>query len=412
MQEFDDLMDPKVQGCPYQLYEHLRDKAPIFLMPNRGIYLVTTFELCLEVMGNPELFASGVSPMAIKPGGIPDKVLKIYQERGWMPSASCSTSDPPRHIWVRELLKKFFPTSRVRAMKPFIAQTAQGLIEDFSGQGSCEFVQEFAHPLPMTIIADQLGVPTDMLPLFKQWSDAIVEPFSMMITPEREIECAELVVDMQHFFKCQIDLKRGEDGDDLLSICASAVDHLDNPIPVNELLSIVTIDLLASGNETTTAAIASGMLKLVQQPELVERLREKPRLIRAFAEEVLRLESPAQGMFRRVTKQTKLGGVELDAGDILSLRFGSANRDESVFRDADEIDLSRKAITRHLALGRGDHFCIGAALARQEMITSFELLISKLDKLTIDDSANPPEYIPSFFGRNLKELRITFERTH
>ena len=297
-------------------------------------------------------------------------------------------------------------------MKPFIAQTAQSLIEDFSGQGSCEFVQAFAHPLPMIIIADQLGVPNDMLPLFKRWSDAIVEPFSMMITPEREIECAELVVDMQHFFKHQLDLKRDRGGNDLLSICASALDHHGNSIPDNELLSIVTIDLLASGNETTTAAIASGMLKLVQQPELVQRLREKPQLIRAFAEEVLRLESPAQGMFRRVTKQTKLGGIELDEGDILSLRFGSANRDESVFSDACEIDLSRKAITGHLALGRGDHFCIGAALARQEIITSFELLISRLDKFRIYIGASPPEYIPSFFGRNLKELRITFERVN
>ena len=409
MKDYEDIMDPEVQGCPYGLYTRLRNEAPIYKMPEQDFYLVTTFDLCLEIMRQPELFASGVSPMSIKPGGVPNHVIEIYQQQGWLPTASCSTSDRPRHQWVRSLLKKLFTPARVRSMSPFIAATTQALIDDFSETGECEFIETFAHPLPMVVIADQLGIPTDMLPQFKRWSDAIVEPFSMMVTPEREIECAKLVVEMQHFFKQEIDKKRGQGGSDLLTICADALDGDGRPIAIDELLSIVTIDLLASGNETTTAAIASGMLKLVEQPELLPMLRAEPQLIAPFVEEILRLEAPAQGMFRRVTRKTRIADVDFDVGDILSLRFGSANRDELVFPNADQIDLSRQALTQHLTFGRGRHFCIGASLAREELIISFSLLIESLDNFRLIDGDYNPHYMPSFFGRHLHALPIAFE---
>jgi|TARA_B110000305_G_scaffold85281_1_gene96068 cytochrome P450 len=409
MEDYEDIMDPAVQGCPYGLYSRLRNEAPIYKIPDQDFYLVTSFDLCLEIMRQPELFASGVSPMSIKPGGVPDQVIQIYEQQGWLPTASCSTSDRPRHQWVRDLLKKLFTTARVRKMGPFIAATTQSLIDDFSEAGECEFIDAFAHPLPMIVIADQLGIPTDTITEFKRWSDAIVEPFSMMVTPEREIECAKLVVEMQHFFKREIDRKRGQGGSDLITICADALDHEGNPVAIDELLSIVTIDLLASGNETTTAAIASGMLKLVEQPALVSTLRADPRLIPAFAEEILRLEAPAQGMFRRVTNKTRLAGIDFDVGDILSLRFGAANRDDQVFPNADQIDLSRQALTQHLTFGRGRHFCIGASLAREELVISFRQLIETLDKFRLSDPDYKPHYMPSFFGRHLHALPIAFE---
>ena len=171
-------------------------------------------------------------------------------------------------------------------MIPYIKKTAQTLVADFFGHGKCEFVQDFAHPLLMMAIADQLGVSSEMLPSFKRWSDAIVEPFSMMTTPEREIECARLVVEMQYFFKIQLYQRKGQSGTDLLSMCANAAADQGNPIGLSELLSIVTIDLLASGNETATAAIASGMLKSAENPALVKKLRSNPRYLRAFVEEV------------------------------------------------------------------------------------------------------------------------------
>ena len=408
MQPVEDLMDPAVQACPYSLYKQLRAEAPIYRMPETGFYLVTAFDLCREIIRQPDIFISGVTPLALKSEGIPAEVMAIYETEGWVPKASCSTSDPPRHTWVRALLSQMFTTARVRAMTPYIESTAHQLIDSFEDEGECEFVKAFAHPLPMMIIAQQIGVETDDLETFKDWSDAIVDLFSLMIGPERVIECARQVVAMQHFFKDQIDQRRAHPRDDILTLLANGKNDDGDDIPMDELLSIVTIDLLASGNETTTAGISSGMLMLSEQPEVARALQANPQLIPVFVEEVLRLESPAQGMFRQVTRDIRVGDIDFKKDDILSLRFGAANRDESVFHDAQSIDLQRKKPGNHLAFGIGRHHCVGAPLARQELITSFEVIIQRLQNFTLKNPKQVHGYTPSFFGRNLIELDMVF----
>jgi cytochrome P450 len=409
METVEDLMDPAVQACPYSLYQRLRAEAPIYQMPATGFYLVTSFDLCRDIIRQPDTFISGVSPMALKSDGMPEEVMAIYKRQGWIPKASCSTSDPPRHTWVRALLAELFTTAKVRAMTPYIEQTAHRLIDEFSVSGECEFVQAFAHPLPMIIIAEQIGVSAGELDTFKNWSDAIVELFSMMISRERELECARLVVEMQHFFKQQIDQRRESPRDDILTVLANGKFESGADIPMDELLSIVTIDLLASGNETTTSGITSGMLKLIEHPDILEALQSNPKLIPNFVEEVVRLESPAQGMFREVTRETTVGGVEFRQGDVLSLRFGAANRDEAAFDNADKIDLHRKKAGNHLAFGVGRHHCVGAPLARQELITSFQVLVSRLERVALKNAEQVHKYTPSFFGRNLEALEIEFK---
>ena len=370
---------------------------------------MTSYELCREVMRQPDLYASGVSPMALKPSGVPQEVIDLYTNTGWLPTASCSTSDPPRHTWVRKLLDRLFTVSKVRELAPVIERMSHELIDGFAARGQCEFVRDFAHPLPMMIIADQIGVPRTDLAKFKAWSDAIVEPFSMMITREREIECARQVVEMQQYFAALIEERRREPRDDLLTVMAQANGPDGNPIEMRELLSIITIDLLASGNETTTAALASGLKLLIEDPAPIAEMLREPKLLEPLAEEILRLESPAQGMFRRVTADTTLGGATLRAGEHLSLRFGSANRDESTFPNATRIDLHRPHPGKHLALGIGRHHCIGAALARQELIVAFRALLGRLHGFRLTPSTPAPEYVPSFFGRNLRSLFVSFE---
>lgn len=402
------LMQPEVQKCPYDLYRRLREEAPIYKMPDTGFHLVTSFDLCQEVIKQPDLFGSAVSPMALRPEGVPAEVIAVYTEKGWLPKASCSTSDPPRHTWVRDILSTMFTAKRVRGITPYIDATANKLIDNFIAAGACEFVGAFAHPFPMIIIAEQIGVEADNLELFKEWSDAIVEPFSMMVTPEREVECAQLVVDMQHFFAEKVELRRQHPTDDLLSIVANARDQEGNYLAMDEVLAILTIDLLASGNETTTSAISSGMLLLCNFPEVQQALQQDPSKISVFVEEVLRLESPAQGMFRSVTRDTVLGGVNLRAGDLLSLRFGAANRDHTIFASPETIDLNRKHAGKHLAFGQGRHHCVGAPLARQELISAFTILVQRMNNFKLDAPMQEQSYTPSFFGRQLETLEITF----
>ncbi len=401
------LMDPKVQQNPYEFYKLARLKQPIYRMPQTGFYLVTSFDLCREVIRQPDLFGSGVSPMALREGGVPQEIIDIYANEGWMPLASCSTSDPPYHSHVRDFLEGLFTAKRVRAMTPLIDRTVKELLDSLEGKSTLEFVQDFAHPMPMIIIAELIGVPKIDLARFKAWSDAIVEPFSMMVSRERELECARLVVEMQHYFVKLLEDRRQNPKDDLLTEMVNAKDSDGQPYTLQEQLTIITIDLLASGNETTTAAITSGLLLLIRDPEALAELRSDPDLVYNLAEEILRLESPAQGMFRRVMADTTLGGVDLKEGELLSVRFGAANRDEEQFPIADKINLHRPQAGKHVALGQGRHQCIGAALARQELISAFQGLLARYEHFELTTGAPLTDYTPSFFGRNLRELHVT-----
>jgi cytochrome P450 len=401
------LLDPAVQQCPYGFYRATRAQAPVYRMPQTGFYLVTSFELCREVIRQPDLYASGVSPMALREGGVPQPIIDVYQDEGWLPEASCSTSDPPRHTRVRAFLEPLFTVQRVRELAPMIDAMAHELLDALGDRTEVEFVGEFAHPLPMTVIARLIGVPNADLAQFKAWSDAIVEPFSMMVSPERELECARLVVEMQHYFAGLLAERRADPRDDLLTAVARAGDDPELHFDMREQLTILTIDLLASGNETTTAAITSGVKLLVENPAVVEEVRGDPRLVRNLAEEIMRLESPAQGMFRRVTRDTTLGGVELQEGDLLSVRFGAANRDEHQFPQPERIDLHRRQPGKHLALGIGRHHCIGAQLARQEIISAMQALLERYAGFALTPGRPAPQYTPSFFGRNLHALYLT-----
>ncbi|MEO8104508.1 MAG: cytochrome P450 [Betaproteobacteria bacterium] len=403
------LMDPKVQQCPYDFYRATREQAPVYRMPQNGFYLVTTFDLCREVIRQPDLFTSGVSPMALREGEVPQDIIDIYVNQGWIPLASCSTSDPPQHTRVRAFLEPLFTARRVREITPLIDRTVSNLLDGLAGRSEIEFVQEFSHPLPMIVIAELIGVPHTDLTRFKAWSDAIVEPFSIMVSHERELECARLVVEMQQYFAALLEERRSAPRDDLLTQLVKAADDPELHFNLPEQLTIITIDLLASGNETTTAAISSGLLLLMHDPDSLAAVRSNRDLLHNLAEEILRLESPAQGMFRRVMKDTVLGGVALRKDEILSLRFGAANRDESQFPEAERINLRRHQPGKHLALGIGRHHCIGAQLARQELISAFGGLLERYKGFTATPDRAPPSYTPSFFGRNIRELYVTLQ---
>ena len=401
------LMSADAQANPWDFYAGLHASGrPLHPMPESGFWLVTSYDAAREIIRQPDLYASGVSPMALRPGGVPAAVIQVFQNEGWLPRASCSTSDPPDHTAVRKFLEPLFTVQRVREIRPLIESNVHELIELLPEAQPFEFIKEFAHPLPMRVIAALIGVPTDDIERFKAWSDAIVEPFSMMVSAEREIECARLVVEMQHYFKRELEARLSAPRDDLLTQVAQAADPATFGFNLEQQLTLLTIDLLASGNETTTAAIASGIKLLIENPAITTELRAEPDLLETFIEEVLRLESPAQGMFRRVTEDTVLAGQPLKAGELLSLRFGAANRDPEQFASPASIDLHRKAPGRHLAFGIGRHHCVGAQLARQEMLSSFQALLNRFEHFAFAHDAPAPAYAPSFFGRNLLHLHV------
>jgi cytochrome P450 len=217
--ELPDLMDPDVQRHPYDLYKTLQQRqCPVHKMSSTDFHLVVSDAAARETLRQPDLFLSGVSPMALADGGSVDQeILDIYQNEGWVPLASCSTSDPPRHTKVRGFLEGLFKVERIRRATPMIDRVARDLLEQWQDPSEVAFVRDFAHPFPMIVIANLMGVPDGDMTQFKLWSDAIVEPFSMMASRERRLECARLVVEMQHYFAEMIEARRKTPRDDFIS---------------------------------------------------------------------------------------------------------------------------------------------------------------------------------------------------
>ena len=232
----------------------------------------------------------------------------------------------------------------------------------------------------------------------------------MMASRERRSECAQLVVEMQGYFAEMVAERRRQPRNDLISEAIAYRDPEGNAFTMQELMTIITIDLLASGNETTTAAIGSGMKLLIEDPAIVDEIVARPTRIPALTEEILRLESPAQGMFRRCAHDSTLAGVALNEGDLLNIRFGAANRDGDQFTSPDQIDLHRTKPGSHLAFGMGRHVCVGAALARQEIISAFTAIFRRYDRFELIAGQPEPRYQPSLFGRNLLALPLRWSK--
>jgi len=283
------------------------------------------------------------------------------------------------------------------------------LIDSFIGDGQVELVRQFAVPLPLTVIADALGVPrTDMLK-FKKWSDDSVAPLGGMISHEREIECAHSTVEFQHYFAAMLEERRIHPRDDLLTDLLHARIEGETSLTMGEMLNILQ-QLLVAGNETTTNLIASAMMLLVQNPAQMEALRAERSRIPNLIEEALRLESPVQGLFRMAKVDVEIGGVKIPAGSRIVVMYASGNRDDGKFVEAEKFDVCRANAKDHLAFGAGIHYCLGAPLARLEGKIAFEMLLDRLTNIRFTPGKNDFTHTPSFILRGLKELHLEFDR--
>ncbi|MCC5886778.1 MAG: cytochrome P450 [Gammaproteobacteria bacterium] len=292
-------------------------------------------------------------------------------------------------------------------MRNAIAASVDALIEDFPDSGVTDFVSSFAVPLPCGVIADQFGVPREDVPKLKLWSDALMDSFSMMMTPERELEVAELLLEFQQYFARAFEERIRAPADDMLSDLVR-IEAGEQPMSMNELLDMMS-QLLTGGNDTTTGALAEGALLLATYPEVQRRLRTEPELVDNFVEEVLRLESPVQGLMRVTTRDVELGGTMIPSGSVVIARYGSANRDESHFPNPDFFDADRAEAKEHLAFGMGPHFCPGAMLARAEMQIAFRNLLAQLGSIELAAPQPTLAHHRSLLHRRLKALPIRYQ---
>lgn len=406
------FFDEQVLNCPYDFYKVLQEQAPVYQLPDTNIFMVTRHADIKALLKDTETYSNNFNHLLKGPEPAPE-VTEIYA-KAWQPVDTMITADPPRHKTYRTLVNKVFNAKRVNAMEDYMTAIVHELIDSFIERGECDFIHEFTTPLPVYVIADQLGVPRKDLKDFKRWSDSFARRLSQMATPEEQIEDAENIVAFQMYFANMCEQRRKEPSDDMISdLVVTKIEDPDNgevrPLNMEELQSLLQ-QLMVAGNETTTSAITGGMVSLIQNPEQMKDLQDHPEKIPNAVEEILRMESPSAGMWRVVKKDSECHGVKIPKDSLLMLRYHAANRDRELFEHPNDIDIDRGNADDHIAFGQGIHFCPGAMLARKEMVVAFTALLSRLKNIQVVENQSDLAYWPNIVLRGLKGLHIRFEK--
>jgi len=402
-----DFFDPQVIESPYEFYRVLRQQAPVYQLPGTNIFMLSRWEDIRKAAKDTATFSNDFIHLLKGPEPCP-AAAEIYAD-GLEPVDTLLTMDPPGHKIYRSLINKVFSAKRVEKMRPYMEQIADELIDEIIDRGECEFVHDFATPLPVYVIADQLGVPRKDLRKIKAWSDAFASRLGGMASPEEEVENAKLILEYQQYMLGIIRDRRANPQDDMISDLVNTTLSEDRLMTEPELVSMIE-QLLVAGNETTTASLTGGLLSLIQLSDQMQALLDDPSMIDNAVEEILRLESPSAGLWRVVTKDTEIQGVSIPKDSLLMLRYASGNRDERVFEQPEQMDVCRKNADDHIAFGYGTHFCPGAFLGRKEMQVAYTKLLQRLTNIQLAEGKNDLTHWPNVVLRGLKELHITFDK--
>lgn len=383
---------------PFDWYRQMRNEHPVFFDEALNCWHVFHFDDVQRVLTEYATFSSDRGRM-----------MGPNAARRMPLSSSIISLDPPRHRQLRNLATVAFTPRRVAQMAERIETITNELLDKVVTKGEMDVIADLAYPLPVTVIAEMLGIPAERHADFKRWSDALVEgdyEDARNSSPEqRRQNRMQDLIEMYSYFQEVLVARRQQPQDDLISsLLAAEVDgeHLNDM----ELLGFCSL-LLVAGNETTTNLIGNAILSFDENPEVIERLRNQPDLMPGAIEEALRYRSPVKSMLRIVSKDTTIRGQQLKEKQMVAAWIASANRDEEQFPNADVFDITREP-NRHIAFGHGIHFCLGAPLARLEAKIALNLMLQHLPGLRrVPDVAVEPIRSAVVFG--VKNLPVTFQ---
>jgi cytochrome P450 len=403
-----DLYSHDFRVTTHETYARMREHSPVHLQPGLDgetpIWFVTRYDDVVAVLTDNTRFV--LDPAL---AFTPDE-LRSREEASPVPvdarvNENLLSKDGDDHRRLRRLVTKAFTPRIVEQLRPRIEEIADELVDRVADRGSMELVDDFAFPLPITVIAELLGIPVEDQGRFREWSNSFVlPPLTPELLEQLQRHTDEFVAYLDELFAA----RRAEPRDDLVTALVQAEDAGDH-LSESELYSMVVL-LIVAGHETTVSLISNAVLALLSNPEELAHLRAEPSLIPAAVEELLRYDSPVERTIARwAAADTELGGKAIARGDFVIAVVGSANRDPDQFEEPDRLDLGRTAAAKHVGFGRGPHYCLGAPLARLETEIALTKLLARLPGLRLAIEPDDLYWRPIPIFRSLASLPVAWD---
>lgn len=375
---------------PYPVYEKLRQSDPILNLQfpdGRFGWLISDYEQAVE---------------ALKDGRFSKDVAKAMgQKQTSVFSTNMLFSDPPDHKRLRGLVQKGFTPQRIADMRGHIQEIADNLLDAVSSKDTINLIDEYAFKLPIIVISEILGVPTEDQDKFRVWSNSIIGASNQEMNEQVVQHMNEFIAYLKDWFA----KVREQPGDDMISQLVIA-ENQGERLSEQELFGVVTLMIIA-GHETTVNLIGNGVLALLEHPEQRKLLQEQPELIHGAIEEMLRYNGPVEfSTSRWAAEAMDFHGVHMKKGDLVVIALNSANRDASQFENPDIFDITREK-SQHLAFGKGIHLCLGAPLARLEGEIAINTLLRRYPHFELQRDIDELEWRPGMIVRGVKEIPIS-----
>jgi len=368
---------PSFKKNPYLQFGRLRAAEPVHYSSALQAWILTRYEDCVTVIRDHETFSSDARNAG---GPVAEAIARQRAQSDLQRADTILGLDPPRHTALRALVNRAFTPRRVQEQRPRIEDLARQLLDEAGSE--FDVMEAIAQPLPVIVIAELLGISPDDRLQFKEWSNSIAETTSLIQSEATQERVRQATLELIEYFGRVIDARAVEPRDDLISALVRAEE--DGKRLRREDLLAFCILLLVAGNETTTNLIGNGLAALLAHPEAMAALRANADRIPDAVEEMLRYDSPVQGLARFVVRDTEVNGVRLGEGDIVLAMVGAANRDPEAFADPESFDLVRGG-GRHLSFGQSIHYCLGAPLARMEADIVFREILGRYVEIEVGE---------------------------
>jgi len=387
--------DPSFVENPYPALKELRQAGKPVWHDELGMFLAARYNDANAVLRTKTL------------GRIftPKEPESQWNEFNWLHSDSLLDSEPPKHTRLRSLVGKAFSRSRIESLRPEVERIANNLLDQavnkLSSNGNFDLIADYAEPLPVKVIAALLGFPDRDEHLLRPWSQSIVKMYEVTPSLEAQEEAKQAAHEFAEYVRALMNERKTSPGQDLISELAT-VEEAGEKLNAQELIATCVL-LLNAGHEASVNGFGNGMVATFEREEQLELLRKNPRGVADTAiEEFLRFDAPLHLFERTATADTEIGGVLVKEGQKIASLLGSANRDETIFDRADELDLTREQ-NPHIGFGAGIHFCLGAPLSRIEMSVSLPLLFERFPNLTLVET---PKRRPTFVLRGYESIPV------